>query len=421
MSAGAKIPAELQFLGQKSGSVERTLPSIGIERISEELAHLGETDVDNAERFAKRCGHKVIFTKSLGWCVFDGKRYVPDARMKCVELAKDVTRRIKDEVRHLAAGAMQAQRARFAQSSMSKGHIDRMLDLAQGLLVVEDNALDSDPWLFNTATCTINLRTGFGYPHDSRDLFTKIARVKAKPGAKCPVFLSFLHRVTAGDADLQNFIQKAVGYSLTGATQEQVFFFLYGKSGNNGKSTLINCIREMLGDYAIHAQTETFLTKQYDNAIPADLARLEGARFVSAVEANAKRHLDEAKIKSLTGGEPITARLLYKNFSQFVPEFKIWFAANDAPRVHASDDALWRRIRTIPFNVSIPASEVDPDLLCKLTAEWPGILNWAIQGCLKWQKERLGEPLAVQNASAKWRNDVDHVRRFVDVLISTEN
>jgi putative DNA primase/helicase len=150
------------------------------------------------------------------------------------------------------------------------------------------------------------------------------------------LFKKFLKRITGDDAALRTFIQKAAGYSLTGVTSEQVLFFVHGKSGNNGKSTLINLIRSMLGDYGCHTPTETLLTKQYDNNIPADLARLAGARMVTAIEANFNRHLDEAKIKAMTGGEPITARFMRQNFFSFQPEFKLWFVANDRPRVRGA-------------------------------------------------------------------------------------
>ena len=206
--------------------------------------------------------------------------------------------------------------------------------------------------------------------------------------------------------------QKAVGDSLTGDMSEQVFFFVYGR-GNNGKSTLVNLIRDMLGDYGLHIQTETLLVKQYDNAIPADLARLAGARMVTASEANANRHLDEAKIKGMTGGEPITARFMRQNFFQFEPEFKLWFVANDRPRVRGTDEAFWRRVRVIPLTIKIPEAERDPDLPTKLRAEWPGIFAWAVRGCLKWQREGLGQPNVVASATKGWQEEMDHLKRLL--------
>jgi putative DNA primase/helicase len=212
---------------------------------------------------------------------------------------------------------------------------------------------------------------------------------------------------------LRTFIQKVAGYSLTGAISEQAFFFVYGRSGNNGKSTLVNLIREMLGDYGLHTQTETLLVKQYDNNIPADLARLGGARMVTAIEANANRHLDEAKIKGMTGGEPITARFMRQNFFQFKPEFKLWLVANDRPRVRGTDEAFWRRVRVIPLTIKIPEAERDGDLPTKLKAEWPGILAWAVRGCLRWQREGLVQPDVVRSATKGWHQEMDHLKRFV--------
>jgi putative DNA primase/helicase len=242
---------------------------------------------------------------------------------------------------------------------------------------------------------------------------TKLAPVRANRRAKCPLFKKFLHRITGDDADLWTFIQKAVGYSLTGSTTEQVFFFVHGKSGNNGKSTLVNLVRDLLGDYGCHTPTETLLVKQYDNNIPADLARLVGTRMVTAIEADANRHLAEAKIKAMTGGEPIVARFMRQNFFSFQPEYKLWLVANDRPRVRGTDQAFWRRVRVIPLGVEIPRKERDQNLSEKLRDEWPGILAWAVRGCLKWQAEGLSQPKAVRSATKVWHREMDHLKKFV--------
>jgi putative DNA primase/helicase len=419
LTAGIKNPARLKFLKTTVLLSAEGPPRASDSVLAKELSRLGENDVANAERFARRFGHRVIFSERRGWMVYDGKRYRPDGHLSCMELGKKVVTKIADELPFLAEGNGRTLRARFAETSKSKGGIDRMLDLAKGLLVVRDSALDADPWLLNTETCTIDLRTGTYHPHDARDLITKIAPVKARANSKCPLFKGLLARITGGDQELAGYIQKAVGLSLTGITSEQVMFFVFGKAGNNGKSTLVNLIRDMLGDYGCHTPTETLLTKQYDNAIPADLARLAGARMVTAIESNVHRQLDEAKIKTMTGGEPITARHLYQNFFEFTPQFKLWLVANDRPHVRSTDPAIWRRIRVIPLNVKIPANEVDRSLSEKLRAELPGILSWAVRGALKWQQEGLAEPEAVKAASAGWRAAVDHVRRFVTDTIVT--
>ena len=409
--AGLRSPANIPFVDKRNAPTLNAPAALSEADLTKELAILGETDTDNAERFARRCGDKVIFSKIQGWMFYDGVRYMPNARLDCVELAKEVARRIADEAGHLSDPKAIAQRLKLSKQSMSKVDIDRMLDLAKGRLVVAESSLDADPWLLNTETYTIDLRTVTYYMPDPRDLITKVAKVKAKPRSECPMFLGFLQRITRGDKDLCKFIQKSVGYSLTGITSEQVIFFVFGR-GRNGKSTLINLIREMLGDYGRHTPTETILTKQYDNSISADLARLRGARMVTAVEANYNRSLDEAKLKALTGGEPTTARDLYEKFREFRPEFKLWMVANDRPRVRATDYAMWRRLRVIPLNVLIEKCEIDPKLSEKLRAELPGILSWAIRGCLLWQQEGLAEPDVVRDAASQWRRDANHVKRF---------
>ena len=413
LNAGRQYPRRLPFL--RSDQQTRTVepPQKSTDVITTQLAELGETDTDNAQRFANRFGTKVVYTPGHGWLVFDGKRWCQDEVGQVIELAKETARLIAHESAHLQTDDARAARSRFAEQSLGKGSLDRMVDLAKSLLAVEDSRLDADPWLLNVENGTIDLKTGRRERHDPRDLLTKIAPVRADRSAKCPLFKKFLKRITGDDAALRAFIQKAVGYSLTGITSEQVFFFVHSKSGKTGKSTLVNLIRDMLGDYGKHTPTDTLLTKQYDNNIPADLARLDGARIVTAIEANFNRHLDEAKIKAMTGGEPIVARFMRQNFFEFVPVFKLWLVANDRPRVRGTDEAFWRRVRVIPLTIKIPEAERDPNLPAELRAELPGILAWAVRGCLKWQREGLAQPAIVRSATKGWQQEMDHVKKFV--------
>jgi putative DNA primase/helicase len=220
--------------------------------LTEQLAKLGETDTDNAQRFAERFGTLATYTPGRGWLVFDGKRWLSDKLLRVQELAKETARLIANEGAHLPSDAARAARSRFSQLTLAKGALDRMMDLARSLLAVDDAKLDADPWLLNVENGTINLRTGRREKHDPRDLLTMMAPVRANRKAKCPNFQKFLRRVTGDDAGLRRFLQKAVGYSLTGITTEQVLFFVHGKSGNNGKSTAVNLFRNMLGDYGCH-------------------------------------------------------------------------------------------------------------------------------------------------------------------------
>ena len=417
LKAGGQCPRRLPFLKSNDRIKSVEPPVKSDDELAAELASLGETDTDNGQRFASRFGTKVINTPGRGWLIYDGRHWCCDDLFQVKELAKTTARLIAKKSRYLQEDTARAARRTFATQSLSTGALDRMLKSAKSLLAVEDARLDADPWLLNVENGTIDLRTGLREKHDPRDLLTKMAPVRADRRAKCPLFKKFLKRITGDDADFQAFIQKAVGYSLTGITTEQVLFFVYGKSGNNGKSTLVNLIRDMLGDYGLHTPTETLLVKQYDNAIPADLARLNGARMVTAIEANFNRHLDEAKIKSMTGGEPITARFMRQNYFQFVPVLKLWLVANDRPRVRGTDEAFWRRVRGLPFTVKIPEAERDPDLLTKLRAEWHGILAWAVRGCVKWRGEGLGEPNVVRSATKAWQQEMDHLKRFIAEMV----
>jgi putative DNA primase/helicase len=292
LHAGLKCPRNLDFLNGAKPEQDIEPPALMDGKdLTKGLAALGNTDTDNATRFARRWGQKVLYTVSRGWMLCDGKRWRADSQLRCMELAKKTTRLITNEVQYIESDADKRQRSQFAAQSLSKASLDRMLDLAKGLLVVEDSTLDNNPLLLNALSGTIDLKTGLLLPHDSRDLLTKIAPVEADMNAKCPQFKAFLAKIMAGDRPMMGYLRRAVGYTQTGLITEQVFFFCYGKKGANGKSTFVNLIRKMLGDYGVHTPTETLIVKAFDNNIPADLARLAGARMVTAIETSYNRPL----------------------------------------------------------------------------------------------------------------------------------
>jgi putative DNA primase/helicase len=242
LNAGLQYPRQLPFLKSDQKTREVDPPQKPKDKVTKELALLGETDTDNAQRFANRFSKKALYTPGRGWLAFDGKRWRSDDVGQVVELAKTTARLIAAESAHLESDTARAERGGFAKQSLSRGSLDRMIELAKSLLAVEDARLDANPWLLNVENGTIDLQTGRCERHDPRDLLTKIAPVKSNRHAKCPELKKFLKRITGDDSRLAKFIQKAVGYSLTGITTEQVLFFVYGKSGNNGKSTLVNLI-----------------------------------------------------------------------------------------------------------------------------------------------------------------------------------
>jgi len=257
--------------------------------------------------------------------------------------------------------------------------------------------------------------------HDRELLLTKIANVTYDPVAKCPNWLKFLDSIfedQEGKEEIIEFLQKAIGYTLTGDISEQVIFFLYG-TGRNGKSTFINTIQTILGDYGRQTGSDTFIKKHNDNGINNDIARLDGSRFVSAVESEEGQQLSESLVKQITGGERMSARFLRQEFFEFTPEFKVFFTTNSKPIIKGSDEGIWRRIRLIPFTVTIPKKKVDKYLPQKLEKEMPGILKWAVEGCVKWQKEGLKEPDAIKQATQGYREDMDILGPFINEKCTT--
>lgn len=411
-TAGVSSPRDIAFnlKGSPAASPEEARPSPV--DFNQKLATFGETDADNARRFIERYGGITLFTPGRGWLIYDGRAWVTDNLGKRNVLADKTMDLIVDEEKYLAGSAEKLARRGFATRSKSNGARDRMLESARHLLTVSDAIFDSDPYAVNVLNGTIDLKTAILHAHDSRDYITLLAPVSYDPDAPCRLFKKTLHRALKGNIKLKGYVQRAVGYSLTGNTTEQVCFFLHGP-GKTSKSTIVNTIRGTLGKYGKHTPTETLLAKKFDSNISNDLARLKGARLVTAIEAHFNRDLDEAKIKAITGGEPITARFLFKEFFEFQPEFKLWLVSNDYPRVRDTSGAFWRRVRVIPFDVEIPDEDIDKELPEKLKKERPGILAWAVRGALRWQRMGLGSMKAIENATNKWRQALDHVERFV--------
>jgi putative DNA primase/helicase len=372
------------------------------------------TDVGNATRFLRRHGQDVRFCHPWQkWLVWrDGIWNVDDTA--------EVIRRAEDTVKSIYAEAARADDeqtrkalARWATTSETEARIRGMLFFAKaraGIPVLPDE-LDRNSWLLNCVNRTIDTRTGRQYTQKRADLITKRASVSFDPQATCPLWLAFLQRIMDGNQHLVTFLQRAVGYSLTGDTSEQVLFFLYG-TGANGKSTFLDIIRELLGDYAAATPTSTLLSKARDT-IPNDIARLKGVRFVSAVETENGRYLAESVLKQLTGDKRISARFMRGEWFDFQPECKLWLATNHKPMIRGTEEGIWRRIRLIPFMVSIPPEEQDKRLFEKLFTELPGILNWALEGCVQWQREGLGLPMEVKTAMAAYRAEMDTLADFI--------
>jgi len=371
------------------------------------------TDLGNAERLVYHHGTDIRYCHPWSaWLVWDATRWIVDECAKVMMLAKETVRTIYGEAEAAANEGERKTVAQHAIRSESRQRLEAMLALAQSEpgIPVRPEELDPDPWLLNVENGTLDLRTGKLREHRRTDRITKLAPVEYDPGAAAPTWEAFLERVLPSEA-LRRFVQKVVGYSLTGDVSEQILLFMYGV-GANGKSTFLNTVMEMLGDYAIQSAPDLLTVKQ--GAHPTELADLMGARFVASIEVEDGRRLAESLVKQMTGGDKIKARRMRQDFFQFSPTHKLFLAANHKPVVRGTDHAIWRRIKMIPFEVTIPKDEQDPKLTEKLRAELPGILAWAVRGCLDWQREGLGEPDEVKNATASYRADMDVLAQFID-------
>jgi len=395
------------------------------------------TDMGNAERFAALNGRDVRYCDPWNrWLIWDHQRWQRDETRTVDTRAKTTVRNVYQEAANCTDDTTRKALADHAKRSESDQRLRAMLSLARsepGIPVLPDE-LDRDPWLLNCANGTVDLRTGELRKHERADLHTKLVPVNYNPEATCPLWDTFLRQIMGETADsneqhrervdsLVTFLQRAVGYSLTGDTREDVLIVLHG-TGSNGKSTFLELLKDLLADYAMQTPASTFLAKRSDQ-IPNDVARLKGARFVCAIETDEGRRLAEAMVKQMTGGDTLTARFMKAEWFEFRPEFKVWLASNHRPTIRGTDHAIWRRIRLVPFDVRFVNPKEDPDakgtgptadasLPDTLRTELPGILAWAVRGCLDWQKHGLGTPEPVREATAGYRADMDVVAGFLE-------
>ena len=283
------------------------------------------------------------------------------------------------------------------------------------------DSFDAYADFLNCQNGIVNLRNGELIPHDANFMMSKICNAEYDLQHRPPKkWLSFLNDVTNGDKNLQDWIQKCVGYSISGSNKEQCAYFLYGL-GNNGKSTFLDTISDLLGSYSANAQPDTLMIQSRlgssGGGANSDIARLKSARFVTCEEPTEGVRLNEGLLKQLTGGSKVTCRFLYGDEFEYTPEFKIWIATNHKPTIRGTDIGIWRRIKLIPFEVNIPKEKVDKNLKYKLRQEFPQILAWAIEGCIKWQREGLEDPESVSIATKDYKQEMDLVAGFLEQCV----
>lgn len=387
------------------------LESIGLnsDALPEELQN---TDIGNGWRFARRHGERFRYCREMNqYLVYDGQRW--EADQSAAEAAAKGTVRVMAESAAKDPGRAENKALlQHAMRSATRSRIEAMLFTARSEPGMEIKAkdLDGDGYLFNCNNGTIDLRSGELLPHDPGDHISKITAVDYDPDATAPVWDAFLERILP-DKEIRAFMRRLVGYSLLGECREEVLPFLYG-SGANGKSTCLNAIQEVFGEYAMQAPPE-LLTLKHGPSHPTELAALMSARCVLSVEVEEGRRLAESLVKQLTGRDSISARFMRQDFFTFEPTHTVFMAANHKPVVKGTDGAVWRRIKLIPFEVVIPEDERDPNLQEKLRGELPGILAWAVRGCLEYQLQGLMEPSAVREATEEYRADMDILAAFI--------
>lgn len=361
------------------------------------------TDDALALSFTRRYAEDWRYCAPWGkWMVWTGNRWQADDTLLVTHLMRHICREaaIKADSHRLAA--------KLASSSTVSG-VERLARSDRNHASTSDE-WDRDPWMANAPGGVINLRTGQVRSHDRADRMTKI--MTATPKGNSLRWLAFLSDITGGDRDLMAYLQRVIGYCLTGVTSEHALFFLYG-TGANGKSVFINVITTILGDYAANAPMDTFMETRSDRH-PTDLAGLRGARFVSSIETEQGRRWNESKVKAITGGDKVSARFMRQDFFEYLPQFKLVIAGNHKPSIRNVDEAMKRRLHLIPFTVTIPPEKRDGKLTEKLLQEREGILAWAVDGCLLWQQHGLKPPKVVVEATEEYFEDEDSIGEFID-------
>lgn len=371
------------------------------------------TDAGNAETMADLFGNTLRYDhRRRSWLIWKGHRWERDKSGEIDRLALESVRTKEKKAAELTDQDKRTKSLKWALASESQSRLSALVNIARSIypIATAGDSWDKDNWVIGCLNGVVDMHTGELRPGRPDDLITLSTKINYNPQAQAPRFIQFLKEVFDNDSELIEFVQRAVGYSLTGEIVEHVMFLCWGK-GANGKSTLLNAIRAAIGEYSANTPFSTFELNQSSQT--NDIAALEGRRFVTASETSEAKRLNEARVKAISGGDPVTARYLFGEYFTYQPTYKVWLAMNHKPVITGTDDGIWRRIRLIPFTVSFKGRE-DKALAHTLETELEGILTWAVQGALKWQADGLTEPQAVTVATDEYRQESDILAGFLE-------
>ncbi|HCE18528.1 MAG TPA: hypothetical protein DEQ80_11775 [Anaerolinea thermolimosa] len=374
------------------------------------------TDAGNAEFLNDRCTGQICYRHDVRrWFVFRSPVWAADDNGEVERLALEAIRERQAQAFGIQDADLRKKTLAFLLNSENGYRLRSMLEIAKSRpnLTKSGKEFDQKQMLLAVKNGVIDLETGNFREGQPEDYLTQCAGTHYDPTAKADRWEQFLREVFLGDTELFGFIQRAIGYTLTGLTREQVFFFCHGARGLNGKSTLFDTLRALLGDYAKSTSFSTFTNDPNKGGHQESLMTLEGARLVVANETSTVGTLNEAVLKTLTGEDPVTGSKKHEHERTYLPQFKLWLAANDLPKVRDVSPAFWRRVVLIPFLARFEGKNQDKGLKVKLRAELPGILNWALEGCLAYQREGLNPPAACTDATEAWRGDCDPLVDFL--------
>lgn len=374
------------------------------------------TDTGNAQRFVEDCGHLFRHVHDWGqWMHWTGTHWERDQTQRVWRAARRVPAALEVEAEAVDDADMRTRVRQWSRTSEGAARYRAMLEVAatDAAVATRTDQWDPEGNLLNTLSGIVDLATGAVSAHDPARLCSKVAGATVGRPDECPQWLALLDWAFLGDRDLAEWFQRAVGCSLFGDQREHAFFFGFG-AGGNGKGTVVNTLRRVLGTYAYVLPAEFVVLKKYGASHPTELTGLFRSRFAVQSEVSPTATLDESRIKQVSGGDDVSARFMNKDFFSFSPTWKLWLVGNHKPRVQGTDDGIWRRMRLIPFMAKVEEDRKDVDLGAKLMLEAPGILAWAIQGAVAWQAHGLGRCAAVEQASAEYRQGEDHVGEFLE-------